>query len=70
MYKKLFKLSGFSNTQIVKKLNIGHTQRIQFERSKTIDIDKFILFAKQLELDEIELSNMVVEEIIKRYKKL
>ena len=69
LYKKLFELSGLTNHQIVKKLEITHTSRIQFEKSKYINIEKFIYFIKKLELDKEKLLQMIVLELKLNLKK-
>lgn len=59
MYKLLFELSGLTNTQIIRKLNISHNERIQFEKTKKIDMYRFLRFAEKLEVDEDKLETLI-----------
>lgn len=67
LYKKLFELSGLSNHEITKRLNISHTERIQFENRQTINVDRFVKFAKDLQIEQSKLAEMVVNEIKEKY---
>jgi hypothetical protein len=63
MYKKLFKLSGLTNTQIQKALDIQYNQRAQFERSTKINFETFVMFGKKLGVTEVQMSKLVFDEI-------
>ena len=67
LYKKLFELSGLSNQQLVNKLGISHTERIQFEKRSNINVDRFVLFANKLGLDKKQVSQMVFDEILIKF---
>lgn len=68
MYKKVFELSGLSNTDICKRLEIGHTQRIQFEKSKSYKIDNLVLFTKKLGLNPKEVAQLIYDEFVAKCK--
>lgn len=59
MYKLLFELSGLSNTEIIRKLNISHNERIQFEKTKKINFERLTLFAEKLEVDKEKLEVLI-----------
>ena len=69
MYKKLFKLSGLTNSQICKALDIQYNQREQFERSTKVDFIKFVMFGKKLGVTEQQMSKLVFSEVLELFKK-
>jgi hypothetical protein len=63
MYKKLFELSGKDKAEIARILNVSYQQIKQYQKSKNIDVDRFVSFGKLLGFDEKQLTNIVVDEI-------
>jgi len=63
MYQKLFKLSKLSNHQICKILGFDHTRRKRYESAKTIEIEKFIRFSKELQIPREKVIELVVSEV-------
>ena len=59
MYKLLFELSGLTNTEIIRKLNISHNERIQFEKTKKIDMYRLLRFAEKLGVDKEKLEVLI-----------
>ena len=68
MYKQLFKLSKLSNHELVNKLRINHTRRIQFEKTATINVDRFIEFAKKLDINQKEVLELINKTINEKYR--
>jgi len=68
LYKKLFKLSNLSNHQICKILGFDHTRRKRYENAKTIEIEKFIRFSKELQIPREKVIELVTNELLKIYK--
>jgi len=70
IYKTLFNLSNLSNGEICRRLEIGHTARIQYERATKFNINQYVDFGKKLGLADAQLTGLVVErikELLKNY---
>jgi hypothetical protein len=63
IYQQLFKKSGLSNTEICNRLELSHTQRIQYERATKFNIEQYVTFGKKLGLTDKDLTELVIERI-------
>lgn len=69
IYAKLFKLSKLSNHEITKRLEIDHTARKRFEKSKKIDCKIIAIFCKQLDVNPKDVAELIRLEILDNYKR-
>ena len=67
LYKKIFEQSGFTNQEIVNKLKISHTERMQFEKTSNINLNRLIFFAKALGFKKKEVAKIVFKEVSNKY---
>ena len=68
MYKILFQESGLTNKEICKRLNIQYNERVQYEKTNNINVDKFVMFTKKLGVDPKKMAMIIHNEIIAKYK--
>jgi len=63
IYKELFNESDLSNGEICRRLEICHTERIQYEKATKFKIEQYVDFGKKLGLTDAQLTDLVVERI-------